>query len=84
MVGNPGLMDLVAKNGGVEPGFGAAEGFPSPHDLADRGIGPEPEIESPARLASPPRDAGDNAKALTPTGDLEPGHGADDRSFLKG
>ena len=69
-------VDLIAQRPtSGTPGSASAEGAPAAHDLADRRVAPEAEIESATGLGPPPGDPGDEPVAApVQLGELEPGH----------
>ena len=71
-------VHLVAEDDRVESRQRAAEGAPPAHHFGYRGVGPEAEVEPPARLAAAAGDAGDDTVAA-PVGELIERESADER-----
>src|SRR5205814_4704903 len=73
-------VHLVAEDDRVKAGQRAAEGAPAAHHFGYRGVGPEAEVEPPARLAAAAGDAGDDTVAA-PVGELIERESAGDGNF---
>jgi hypothetical protein len=54
-------MNLVGQHHGVESMVGSTKRSPPTHHLADRGVGPQAEVEAATRLRAAAGDAGDDA-----------------------
>ena len=84
MVRHSHVMNLVPQDDRLETRFSAPEGPPAGHDLAHRGIGPEPEVKASSGRGPPPGDASHHAILLPPPRDLVPGHRTREWDFSGG
>lgn len=67
-------VNLVPQDRAVESWLRSAERPPPRHYLSDWILGPEAQVEPRCWTLPPPRDSGDDAKLLAPTGNLEARH----------
>jgi hypothetical protein len=62
-------VDLIAEDQSVEPGERTTKGAPAAHDLTDRRVGPQAQIEPAARVGAATGDAGDDTEGA-PRGEV--------------
>jgi hypothetical protein len=72
--GHLGLVDLIAQDCGLEPGFGHPEDPPPRHNLSDRRLGPQTEVKSPAFALSSAGYSSHDPVFLAPAGHFVPRH----------
>jgi hypothetical protein len=64
-------VDLVSQDHRRKAGKRMPQDTPAAHDLADRGIAPEAEVESPAGWVAATGDPGDQTELVSPGPEIE-------------